>query len=129
MLAAAADQQLAVAVAVAATLVVVGLVLAVRSVLAAARRLRAAAEALERDVRDVLVSVDGTLAHASAELERVDDLIGSAEQLTDTVGSASRLAYASVASPLIKIMAFGRGTSRASRRLRNRSGQARTRRR
>ncbi len=117
-LAAAGGQQTAVAVTVIATLVVVALLLALRGALVAARRLRAAADALEEDVHEVLRTLDGTMAHASAELERVDDLIGSAEQLTETVGSASRLAYASLASPLIKVMAFTRGTSRASRRLR-----------
>ncbi len=113
------EQTLAVVVSVVATLVVVALLAALVAALRAARHLRAAAAELERDLSDVLESVDSTLAHASAELERVDGLIGSAEQLTDTVGTASRLAYASLATPLIKVLALTRGTSRASRRLRH----------
>ena len=109
---------LAVAVAVVATLVVTALAASLLAALRAARRLRRSADALEREVRGVLETVDGTLAQASAELERVDDLIGSAEQLTGAVGSASHMAYASLASPVIKLMAFSRGASRASRRLR-----------
>lgn len=121
------QQQVVIAVTVVATLVIVALVASLWSALRAGRRVRAAAEALERDVRAVLQSVDGTLAHANAELERVDGLIGSAEQLTNTVGTASRMAYASLASPVIKVMAFSRGTSQASRRLRGRDRQLRAR--
>jgi hypothetical protein len=61
-----------------------------------------------------------TIHEARRELERVDDLVGSAEALTETVGSAGRLAHAAVSSPLIKLMAFGAGTARAGRRLRGR---------
>lgn len=110
--------QVAIAVTVVATVVVIALVASLVAALRAARALQRAAEALERDAREALHAVDGTLAHASAELERVDDLIGSAEQLTEAVGSASRMAYATVATPVIKVMALSRGTSRASQRLR-----------
>lgn len=128
MIAAAGQSaDVAIAVSVVATLIVVALLAALRSCLSAARRLRAAADTLEADVREVMRSVDGTLAQASAELERVDDLIGSAEQLTEVVGAASRVAYTSLASPLIKVLAFSRGTSRASQRLRGRERTIRAR--
>lgn len=108
---------LVVAVTVVATLVVVALLVALVAALRAARELRRAGEALRVESAALLGELDGTLAHASAEMARVDDLIGSAESLTNTVGTASQFAYASVASPVIKLLAFGRGTARASRRL------------
>jgi hypothetical protein len=120
VIAANGSATIAVGVTVVATLVVVGLVAGLFRVLAAARQLRADAEELQRESRRLLGELDGTLTHAGRELARVDDLIGSAEALTDTVGQASRLAYASVANPVIKVLAFGRGTARASRRLRGR---------
>lgn len=123
--AAAGVDVVATAVAVVATLVVVAVVVASVAVVRAARQLRSAAAGLaeaatrlEAEARTTRLVADGTLAHAHQELARVDDLIGSAEQLTETVSSASRLAYAAAATPVIKVMALSRGTSHASRRLR-----------
>jgi hypothetical protein len=79
---------------------------------------RDAAEELADATAALMADVDSTVARAGAELDRVGDLVGSAEQITDTVGAASRLAYVSLASPLIKVLALGRGTARASERLR-----------
>ena len=66
----------------------------------------------------VIGDAEATIARARGELDRVDDLIGSAEAITETVGSASRVAHAVLATPLIKVLAFGAGTARAGRRLR-----------
>jgi hypothetical protein len=120
----AGSTAVAVAVAVVATLIVVALLWALVSVIRAARALRAAAEQLARQSEELLDQLGGTLAHADAELARVDDLVGSAEQLTDTVGTASRAAYVTLANPVIKVMAFRRGTARAAQRWRAR-GSAR----
>jgi len=103
-----------------ATVVILILLAALWSALRATRRLRSAADELSVQARAVIDELQGTVAHAAAELERVDDLIGSAERLTDTVGSASRLAYGAVANPVIKVIALGAGTARASRQLRGR---------
>jgi hypothetical protein len=110
----------AIGVTVVATLVVVLLIAAVAALLAAARDLRREAEELRRQGRALLIDLDGTVAHATDELNRVDDLIGSAERLTATVGSATRMTRAAWASPVIKVMALGTGTARASERLRGR---------
>ena len=66
----------------------------------------------------VIGDAEATIARARGELDRVDDLIGSAEAITETVGSASRVAHAVLATPLIKVLAFGAGTARAGRRFR-----------
>jgi hypothetical protein len=116
---AAGASTVAIGVTVVATLVVVALALALLAALRAARDLRAAADDLRRQADALVAEIDGTLSHAGSELQRVDDLIGSAEHLSRTVSNASGLAYASAASPVIKLLAFGRGTARASRRLRS----------
>lgn len=120
MLAAAPSEGVAVAVTVVATVVVLAVLAATAVAVVAARRLRRTADALAAEVERVLGDVQATLAAASSELSRVDDLIGSAEALTGTIGAASRLAHATVASPVIKVMALSRGTSRAGSRLRGR---------
>jgi hypothetical protein len=46
--------------------------------------------------------------------------LGAAESISSTVDSASRLAYETFSSPVIKVLAFGTGTRRAARRFRSR---------
>jgi hypothetical protein len=73
-------------------------------------QLRAETLPLVRDARTV---VD----HAATEMERVGDVLGSAEAVSATVDSASRLAYRAFANPVVKTVAFGSGLSGAMRRL------------
>jgi hypothetical protein len=105
-------------VTVVATVVVLGGLGAVVSLLRIAHQLRSLAEELSEHTAAVLGDVEVTMARAQGELDRVDDLIGSAEAITETVGSASRLARVALAGPLIKVMALSAGTARAGRRLR-----------
>jgi hypothetical protein len=75
-------------------------------------------------VRDARMVVD----HAATEMERVGDVLGSAEAVSATVDSASRLAYRAFANPVVKTVAFGSGLSGATRRLvafRSPAGRAR----
>lgn len=108
-----------------AILVAVGSAAAVAVLLGAAlslgrsaRDLRMLAEEMSEHASAVIDAAEETIVRAQGELARVDDLIGSAEAITETVGTASRLAHATVATPLIKLLAFGAGTARAGRRLR-----------
>lgn len=64
-------------------------------------------------VRQARVVVD----QAASEMERVGDVLGSAEAVTATVDSASRLAYRAFSNPVVGVMAFGTGLSGALRRL------------
>ena len=113
----ATSDGVAIAVTVVATLVVVALAAAVTFLLHEARGLRRRAAVLAAHTERLLVEVEGRLDAADAHLGRVDDLIGSAESLGDAVSSASRLASAAVAGPVIKVMALGAGAARAKRRL------------
>jgi hypothetical protein len=108
----------AVVVACLATLVVVAMLGAAVSLRRSARQLQALAEELSEHAGVVIGEAEATLTRARRELDRVDDLVGSAEAITETVGSATRLAHSALAAPLIKVMAFRAGTARAGKRLR-----------
>jgi hypothetical protein len=64
-------------------------------------------------VRDARTVVD----HAATEMERVGDVLGSAEAVSATVDSASRLAYRAFSNPVVKTVAFGSGLGGALKRL------------
>lgn len=64
-------------------------------------------------VRDARVVVE----EAATEMVRVGDVLGSAESVSATVDSASRLAYRAFSNPVVKVLAFGTGTGSALRRL------------
>ena len=49
-------------------------------------------------------------------------ILGTAESISSTVDSASRLAYLTFSNPVIKALAFASGTSRAVRRFRRDQG-------
>jgi len=68
-------------------------------------------EALQVPPEAVLLAVDA------------DQLVTTAESVTGTVDSASRLAYIAMANPVIKGVAFASGTAKAARRLRGRKGE------
>lgn len=108
----------AVALTVVSTAVVLTLLGASVSLRRSARELRMLVEEMQDHAASVIGEAEVTIARARGELDRVDDLIGSAEAITETVGSASRVAHAVLAAPLIKLLAFGAGTARAGRRFR-----------
>lgn len=110
----------AVTITVAASAVVVILAAAALSLRRSAIELRSLAEEMSDHAAGVIGAAEDTITRARGELDRVDDLIGSAEAITRTVGSASQVAHATLAVPLIKVLAFGAGTARASRALRGR---------
>lgn len=58
-----------------------------------------------------------TVVEAGAEIDRVDGLLGTAENISARVDSASRLGYLAFRAPLIRFVAFFEGLWRALRRL------------
>ncbi|MDA8073504.1 MAG: hypothetical protein M0Z82_18345 [Actinomycetota bacterium] len=104
----------AVAVALAAAAVLGVLVVAqIRQV----RRLRATVDALRDELVPLARRARVAADHAATELERVGDVLGSAEAVSATVDSASRLAYRAFANPAVKTVAYASGVSGALRRL------------
>lgn len=108
----------AVVVAVATAVLVIGLLIALTALTKTLRLLRTTVDELRLSALPLVADARATVAQASQELERVDTLLGSAESITATVDSASRLAYLAFSNPVIKLLAFGSGTARATRRLR-----------
>jgi hypothetical protein len=91
------------------------------SMTATLRAVRASTDELRRESLRLVADVRNTVDQANSELERVDTLLGTAESISTTVDSASRLAYLAFSNPLIKLLAFGTGTARAVRRLRRKA--------
>src|SRR5579875_832932 len=118
LLAASGSDTVAVGVTVVATLVVVALAAGLVYVVSVARRLQRAAADLERRSNELMATLEVAVDRAELQVQRVDDLVGSAELISDAVGQASRTAGMAVSGPVIKAMAFGAGAARAGRRLR-----------
>lgn len=117
-----ASDAAAVVVAVASALAVAVLVYAIVAVNRTLKQLRSAIEELRRETLPVVTEMRSTVLQANVELERVDNLLGTAESISSTVDSASRLAYLAFSNPVIKAIAFASGTGRAARRFRRRGG-------
>ncbi len=102
---------------------VIALVVAVSSMVSALRDLRETVDVLRGETIATVTELRRTVEHANGELERVDTILDSAERITGTVDSASRLSYRALSPPIIKSMSFMAGTARAARRLRDRDGR------
>src|ERR1700722_6423256 len=63
-------------------------------------------------VHDARVVVD----QAATEMVRVGDVLDSAEAVSSTVDSASRLAYRAFSNPVVKVLAYSTGVGSALRR-------------
>jgi exonuclease VII small subunit len=97
---------------------VAGLVLvAVASVamLRAARLLRRTAERLEREALPLIEQAHASLERADVDAARAEQALDDAEQLAARIGGAGRLMENAVASPVLKVMAVGRGVKRSRR--------------
>jgi hypothetical protein len=108
----------AIVIAVLAGIGLVGLLLVLRAATRTLGALRIAVDDLRRETVPLLADVHAAVRRANTDLERVDGLLGTAESISTTVDSASRLAYLAFSNPVIKILALASGTSRAARRLR-----------
>jgi hypothetical protein len=110
----------AVIVAACSVVAVVLLAVALVSLVRTLRALREVATVLRNETVPVLDDMRDTIEAANYEIMRLDSLVTTAESVTGTVDSASRLAYIAMANPVIKGVAFASGTARAARRLRGR---------
>jgi hypothetical protein len=110
----------AIVVAAVGAVVLLGLMAVLWSLARTMKALRSTADDLHREGLSVLGDMKGTVGQANSELERVDGLLGTAESISTTVDSASRLAYLAFSNPVIKVLAFGSGTARAARHFRKR---------
>lgn len=116
-----AAEVIAVAMAVLVAVLAGVLVATLTSLTRILREVRDAVERLREEtlplVEELHVAVDDTVD----QVERVDRLITAAEDLEGRVDSATRLAYRTIQSPVVKVMALGAGVSEASKRLRGKA--------
>ena len=113
-----ATEVAAIIVSIAVAILAVGLLFALASLIRTLGQLRGTLEQVRQQALPLVTDLRSTVGQANAELERVDGLLVSAESISQTVDSASRLAYLFFANPVVKLLAFGAGTGRAYRRLR-----------
>lgn len=103
---------------VAAVILVVGILFAVGSLIRTMATVRVAVDDIRRAAVPLLTDVHSAVRQTNGDLLRMESLLETAESVTGTVDSASRLAYAVVSNPLVKVLAFASGSTRALRRLR-----------
>ena len=113
-----ATELAALIVAIASVVAVVLLAVALVSIARTLKEVRLAVELLRTETVPVVLELGDTVRNANVELERVDALLGTAESISGTVDSASRLAYLAFSNPVIKALALASGTSRAARSFR-----------
>ena len=109
-----------VVLAVAVAVLVVALVLVIVAAVVVGRHvrdLRSLVDQLRGEIVPAAVRAQTAADHAATELERVGDVLGSAEAVSATVDSASRLVYRAFANPAVKTVAFATGVDGALRRL------------
>ncbi len=113
-----ATELAALIVAIASVVAVVLLGVGLVSIGKTLKEVRAAVELLRTETVPVVQDLGDAVRSANSELERVDGLLGTAESISGTVDSASRLAYLAFSNPVIKVLALATGTGRAARALR-----------
>jgi hypothetical protein len=111
----------AVAVAAVAGVSVVALVVTMASLMRTLGALQQAVDTLRAETIPLVADVEQTARQASTDLARAGAVLQTAESLSSTVDSASRLAYRAFSNPVVKVMALATGTGRAYRRLREES--------
>lgn len=105
-------------VAAAVGLLVAAVLVAVAATLVSrVRRLERVVTQLEMELLPLARQARSAADQALTEMTRVGDVLGSAESVSSTVDSASRLAYQAFSNPVVKVVAYGSGLSRALHRL------------
>jgi predicted PurR-regulated permease PerM len=108
----------AVIVAVTAGIALTLLVVVVVHLLRTVRELSATVESLRVESLAVVEELHEAALVARQEQDRVDNLLRSAESVSGTVDAATRLAYLTVGSPVVKGLAMATGANQAYRRFR-----------
>jgi hypothetical protein len=110
----------AVVISVAVGVAVVGLLFTMAAAARAMTAFRRSVEEITRQTLPLIGDMHAAIKQANADLMKVDTLLDTAESISTTVDSASRLAYTAFSSPLVKFIALGSGIAKAFGRLRNR---------
>lgn len=118
-----AGELAAVVISVSAAIAVVGLLFTFASIIRAMSVFRKSVEDITRHTLPLISDTHTAVNQANADLRKVDGILDTADSISSTVDTASRLAYTAFASPLVKVLALGSGTARAVGRLRSRKNR------
>ncbi len=110
----------AVVISVVAGVAVVGLLFTLAAAARALRAFRRSVEEITSHTLPLIADMHAAIKQANADLVKVDTILDTAESISTTVDSASRLAYTAFSNPLMKLLALGSGAARGFRRLRAR---------
>jgi hypothetical protein len=93
------------------------LLIAVLSMLRTMRELRHTLDELRTQALPAVAELRDTAAEAGLEVERIDELLSTAESISATVEGASRLGYLAFRRPVVRVIAVLRGIGRGLWRL------------
>ncbi len=113
-----ASDVVAIIAAVSVAVLVGALTVVLHALVGTLRDLRAATTLFIEEAVPLVDEMRDAVRDAGREVDRVERLVTAAGGVTEAVDSAQRLAYRTLASPVVKAMAFGAGISRGARRLR-----------
>jgi uncharacterized protein YoxC len=118
-----ASDWVAATVAVAAAILVGGLLAVLASFAATLRSMRRTLAELRTETAATVSEMREVVAGAADDAARVEALLETAEASAARLDSASRLAYRTVSGPVVKALALGTGTRQAVRRMRRGNGR------
>lgn len=114
----------AAAATIAIAIVVVGLLFTMASAIRAIGTFRRSVEEITGRTIPLINDMHVAIKQANSDLMKVDTLLDTAESISTTMDSASRLAYTAVSNPVMKTLAAGTGMARAWRLFRRRKAKA-----
>jgi methyl-accepting chemotaxis protein len=95
-----------------------GLMAVLLSLVGTVRELTRTVEQVTEETVPLLGSVNETVSGVNTELARADSIVANVQSISHTADNLADVVHTAVANPLIKIVAFGAGTSAALRSLR-----------
>lgn len=96
----------------------VAVLFALQRVLVTLRRVTRTLDDVADQAIPLVEGLGVAVGEANEQLDRVDQLVGSAESISATVDATSKLAYRALSAPVIKTVAAGSGAARVAKRMR-----------
>ena len=103
------------------SMLVVGLLFLIGSAIRTLSSVRGAVDDVRRTAVPLITDIHTAVRQANGDLVQVEAILERTESIKGTVDSASRLAYAAFATPVIKLAAITAGLGQAARRLAGRT--------
>lgn len=94
---------------------VVALLFTLASALRAIAVFRRSVEEITASTLPMIAEMHAAIRQSNEDLNKVDDLIGTANSISSTMDAASRVAYQTVSNPVVKALSAGTGIARAYR--------------